>query len=187
MKISLHVLVLFPLVMSSTIIYSQDSGIKYVQQNKYSVAVFAGEYGYDAGIGFEIGSPTFSNNRLCLRLKGNVIWLEQYKAKYDRWAKYRCVGASIVYNFVSIENCRVFVEGGPLVIFPDKRYSLKNSYQGFTAAAGLEIFVLNSSSLDMCYYFSVGGIYSEAIAETLENQPKYGRGFVFTNGFRFYF
>jgi hypothetical protein len=94
---------------------------------------------------------------------------------------------SITYNFVSVERCRVFVESGPLLILPDKRFSTRTSYQGFHSSVGVEMFVLNTSPASMYYYFSTGVAYSNAVAENLENHAKFGKGFIFNNGFRFYF
>jgi hypothetical protein len=173
--------------LSANSIYAQEADSGHLQRNRYSFAVFAGGIGYDVGVGAEIGSPSFSNNRICVRLKGNIIWFEQYKVDFEHWAKYRSVNASIVYNFINVDRCIVFVEAGPLIILPDKRLSKKNAYQGANASVGIEMFVLNSDSFNMCYYFSTGVTYSKATADNLENHPRYGNGFVFSNGFRFYF
>jgi hypothetical protein len=157
------------------------------QHKQYSIGVFAGEFGYDAGIGAEVGSPAFLNSKkLAVRVKGSINWLECSKADYDQWAKYKTVSASLVYNFMNIERCRVFAEAGPALILPDERFSKKTSYSGINVSTGLEMFVLNTTSLNMCYYFSLGIAYSKATAESLENQPRFGKG-VFANGFRFYF
>jgi hypothetical protein len=167
---------------------AQENNPAYPQHSRYSIGVFAGELGYDVGVGAEIASPAFSRNkRLSVRLKGGINWLERYKAGYGQWVKYKSVGASLVYNFISIERCRMFAEGGPFIILPDRRFSKKTFYHGLNTSAGLEMFVINTSSLNMCYYFSLGIAYSKAAAESLESQPKFGTGFVFSNGFRFYF
>jgi hypothetical protein len=183
----LCLLIFVILAFSANIIFAQESDSGHLQRNRYSVAVFAGEFGYDIGIGAEIGSPSFSNNRICVRLKGNIIWFEQYKVDLGHWAKYRSVNASIVYNFINVDRCIVFVETGPLIILLDKRLSKKSAYQGATASVGIEMFVLSSDSFNMCYYFSTGVTYSKATADNLENHPRYGNGFSFGNGFRFYF
>jgi hypothetical protein len=185
MQIKFFALAILTSFLASVHAWCQDSG--YPQHNKYSFSVFAGELGYDAGIGAELGSPSFSNNKLCVRLKGNIYWLEDYKATYDQWAKYRSINATIVYNFMSMERSRIFIETGPFIILADQCFSKKTSHLGINAAAGLEMFVVNNSSLNMCYYFSLGAAYSSATADILENKPKYGDGFIFNNGFRFYF
>src|SRR5690349_10134790 len=144
LKVAIQYLILLLMLLNSTGTYSQDKGLSYPGKARCSLAVFAGGYGYDSGIGVEIGSPAFSNNRLSVRLRGSTSWLEQYKAAYDHWAQYKTVNASIVYNFTSIERCRTFVEAGPFVVFPDKRFSSETSFQGLTASAGVEMFVLSS-------------------------------------------
>jgi hypothetical protein len=186
MKMISRILMFAYLLMTAGSIYAQEKETTYPYRNGYSIAVFGSEFGYDVGVGAEIGSPAFSNNRVCFRLKGSINWLEQYRINETHWVRYRSIGTYMVYNFIRVDRCRVFVEGGPFVILPDKRLSKKNSYQGFAASTGLELFVLNSSSLNMCYYFSAGFAYSTATAENLENMPRYANGFVFSNGFRFY-
>jgi hypothetical protein len=187
MRKSFRILIVVYIALPSSMLFAQESNRVYPEHNRYSLGVFAGELGYDVGIGAEIGSPTFSNNRLSVRLKGGINWLEQFKADFDQWAKFKSLSATMVYNFVSIDRCRIFTEAGPFIILPDKRFSKKSSYQGFNTSAGLEMFVVNTSSLNMCYYFSLGVAYSKGKAESLESQPKFGKGFIFSNGFRFYF
>jgi hypothetical protein len=187
MRKSLRILMVVTIALHVYGVNAQENNSYYPLHNRYSIGFFAGELGYDAGLGAEVGSPSFSNNKLSLRLKGSINWLEQYKADFDRWAKYKSVSASIVYNFFSEDRCRMFAEAGPFIILPDTRFSKKTSYQGINTSAGLEMFVINTTSLNMCYYFSLGIAYSKATAESLENQPRFGKGLVFSNGFRFYF
>lgn len=59
--------------------------------NKISIGVSAGENGYNSKIGLELGSPTLIKDRFCINVKGNLNWLEQYKANYDHWVKYKTV------------------------------------------------------------------------------------------------
>jgi hypothetical protein len=186
-KMFLQSLMFYFLILPGTKLSAQENKDIYARQQKFSVAIFAGEYGYDVGIGAEIGFPQFYASRLSIRLKGNINWLEQYKANFDHWQKYRSINASLIYNFIRVERCRVFTEAGPIIIVAEKNFSTKRLYNGATASIGVEMFVLNYSSLDVCYYASLGAAYSGAIADKMESHPKYGNGLVFNNGFRFYF
>lgn len=153
----------------------------------FSVAMVASEYGYDAGLGVEVGSPGMLNNRVCFRAKGNITWFEQYKATYDHWATYKSLTISIVYNTLVIERSRFYFELGTYYTFPGENFSQKKSIQGITGSTGVELFVVAKPNFHMCYYFSGGYAHSRAYADKLENKPRYGNGFVFNNGFRFYF
>lgn len=153
----------------------------------FSFGLSAGNLGDDSGIGVEISSPTFCNDRLCVRLKGNAMWLEQYKAVYDHWASYKQIGVSFAYNFKVVERSRFFMDVNPYMIFPDTKFSDVRSVQGIACSIGVEIFVVNTSAYKVTYYFSAGVAHSNAHAERLEQNPNYGGGFVFNNGLRFYF
>jgi hypothetical protein len=153
----------------------------------YSLSIFAGNYGYDAGVGIEAGSPCIQNTGLCFRVKGTLLWLEQYKAVTDRWAAYRSLNVSTVYNIYTFERSRVYIELGTYFIFPDVKFSHRKSIQGVSGSTGVEAFITTNPNFHMCYYFSGGIGYIRAYADKLENKPRYGNGFVFNNGFRFYF
>lgn len=153
----------------------------------FSFGLSANEYGYDPGIGIEISTPGFFNSRLCVRLKGNITWLEEYKATYDHWAKYRSISAIIVYNFNSVEGMRVYSGMGPYAIFPGNKFSDSRMVEGVICETGVELSVVTTPAMRITYYFSGGLAYINAYAEKLENNPRYGNGFVFSNGFRFYF
>lgn len=174
------------ILISSVDLYGQDQKGLY-PRDRYSFAFFGGEFGYDAGLGMEIGSPSFFNNRFCIRVRGNVNWSEQVKADLNRWATYKSIGANLIYNFLSVDRGRIYIEAGTFIIVPNKTFSGKCCQPGLNVSTGTELFVINNSSLDIAYYFSGGIGFSRATAEKLENHPKYANGFIFANGFRFYF
>lgn len=152
----------------------------------FSFGVSAGNLGDDSGIGVEISSPTFCNDRLCVRLKGNTMWLEQYKSAYDHWATYRQIGVSFAYNFKVVEKSRIFIDLNPYMIFPDTKFSDVRTVEGIACSIGVEIFVVSTSTHKVSYYFSGGIAHSNARAEKLEQNQDYGGGFIFNNGLRFY-
>jgi hypothetical protein len=171
------------------VVLTTQQGLCQVNPNLYksfSFGVLAGEYGYDAGIGLELGTPSLFKNKICFRIKGTQNWLEVYKASYDRWAKYETVAISMVYNTLIVDRGRVYFDIGTYHIFPDKKVSNKTNVQGITSSIGVELFVVTNPKFNVSYYFSSGIGYIHAHAEKLENKPRYGNGFVFNNGFRFY-
>jgi hypothetical protein len=153
----------------------------------FSIGVLAGEMGYDSGIGIELGTPSIFNNSVCFRIKGNVSWFEQYKTVYDRWVKYKTITGSLVYNASISERGRIYFDLGAYFVFPNQKFSEVKVVQGITCSTGIELFLYTGSKLQSSYYFAGGIGYIKAYADKMENEPRYGNGFVFNNGFRFYF
>jgi hypothetical protein len=177
-------LLLFCVALLSSETKAQDRSLP---GNTFSVGISAGEYGYDSGVGIEVGTPCFGNIPLCLRLRATVSWLEWYKATYDHWARYESINVSMVYHFFTEERSRAYLETGTYTIFPDEKFSQRRSIQGIASSIGIELFLITKPKLNMCYYFSGGYAHIRAYADKLENKPRFGNGFVFNNGFRFYF
>lgn len=176
--------ILLPLAILLT---ENTSAQRTLPEDAFSVGVLAGEHGYDSGIGIEVGTPLILNTGFCFRIKGNISWLEDYKAAYDHWAKYRSVTGVLVYNTSILEGDRAYFELGTYLIIPNQKFSTSKSIQGFTASAGVELFLLAGSKLQTSYYFSGGIGYIKAYADKIESQPRYANGLIFSNGFRFYF
>lgn len=153
----------------------------------FSLGILGGEYGDDTGVGIEIGTPFLFNNRVSLRARANLNWLEAYKANFDKWVKYETLTTSLTYHALVVQRVRGYVEVGALFVFPDKSFSDKKARQGLTSSIGVELFVFTDPGLDVFYYFSGGYSLVKATAEKLEDRPHYASGFVFNNGFRFYF
>jgi hypothetical protein len=187
MKPTMRLITACLVMLSITEIHAQKETVLYPRKYKFSAAILAGEYGYDMSIGAELGSSPLLNDRLCVRLRGNINWLEQYKNADGHLSKYKSVGAYIVYNFLSADRSRINLEAGTFFILPNKNLSVPASVQGFSGSTAVELFIVNSSYLNLCYYFSGGVSYTKTSAEKLETKSKLGNGFVFNNGFRFYF
>ena len=169
-----------------TFLFENTSGQKAMPNGGFSFAASAGMRAYDSEIGIEIGTPSFFKGSVCFRIKGNLAWLESYKAAYDQWAKYKSLTGVMVYNMNMLERSRVYVEFGTYFIFPDDTYSNSRYVQGITGSLGVELF-FSPKTKRASYFFSGGFAYIDAIADKMEDQPSYGSGFVFSNGFRFYF
>jgi hypothetical protein len=167
--------------------YSQIDTNSYSHTDHFSVGLIAGEYGNDSGIGIELSSPMISGGPFCVRSKGIVNLLEQYKAAKDHWAKYTSLGVFIVFNTKLIDRSRVYFEVGTFSVIAEKKFADKKYSQGYGGSVGVELFIVNNEKLNLCYYFSGGFNYLRAHAEKLENKPLYGNGFIFNNGLRFYF
>lgn len=175
------IIVLF--LLSITLARAQD--VNHLSK-KYSVAVSFGQFGYDTGLGIEFGSPAFFN-RFHVRIRANKTWLESYNTVHDHWATYNLIGASMVYRVATIERCLVYTEIGVHAVFPSIKFSEVSHVQGVSSLLGVNLFVIYTPDVALSYFFSGGIGYTNAYAEKLERSPRYASGFLFTNGFRFYF
>jgi len=153
----------------------------------FSIGISGGEFSDNSWAGVEVSSPAILHNRVCFRLKGNLHWLEQYKARYDRWAKFSTLNPSIVIYTNISEHVRWYVDVGPFFIFPQNKISDTKYISGINAIAGVEVFIMQTKHTNLCYHFGMGAGFANASADKLENSPCYSNGLIFSNGFRFYF
>jgi hypothetical protein len=153
----------------------------------FSFGVLGGEYGYDMGIGLEVGTPSIFKNRILFRIKATRNWLELYQISHNRLARYETATVSMVYNTPLFEGTRGYLELGTYSVFPDRKYSDAKTYLGLSCSIGVEMIVVTTPNFNMSYYFSGGIGYAQAYADKLENKPRFADGFVFNNGLRFYF
>lgn len=151
----------------------------------FSIAALAGDYGYDTGIGLEVGTPTLMKH-WGFRLKGTKNWLEAYNAQFNTWAKYEILTVSMMYYPMMLQRARTYLESGPMIIFGDKKFTDQKLVYGFSSSLGVELFVFSDERTTICYYFSGGYAVVDAYAEKLETKPRYGQGFIFNNGFRLF-
>lgn len=157
-----------------------------VLARSWSLSVGAHEYGYDTGLGGELGSPSIINGRVCLRLKASAVWSGSYWAVHDRWVRYGLVEVMAVYQFRAIQRAKPYIEAGLINVFPSQKFSDIVSIQGLGLRTGAELFVFMNDRLHVVYYFG-GGLNSvNAIAEKMEAPSSYADGFTFTTGFRLY-
>ena len=167
------------------VIFENTSGQKALPNGRFSIAASAGMRAYDSELGIEVGTPSFFKGSVCFRVKGNLAWLESYKAVYDQWTRYKSLTAVMVYNTNMLERSRIYIEFGSYFIFPDQSFSSASYVQGITGSVGVELF-LSPTSKRVGYFFSGGFSYIDAMADKIEAQPGYGSGFLFSTGFRFY-
>ena len=158
-----------PLVLITAHLFAQDYSLP---DKNFSVAITAGEYAYDAGVGVELGTPCIQHTNLFFRFKGTVSWLERYKATYNQWTTYDALNASMVYNIFKIERGLGYVEVGTYFIFPGSKFSDKRYIQGFTGAVGIELFVVTKPNFNVCYFFGGGIGNIRAYADKLEDKPR---------------
>jgi len=173
--------------MLSTGGYAQMDSALLRRVSCFSLGITAGVQGSDTGIGLEATSRPLLGKSLLLRVRGGLNWLESYKAQTGDNITYPSFAAAVVYQIPHTERVRFYLETGPFVLVPSVKFSDRTSVTGVYITAGAEFFARCKPGLMLSYFLGGGFAYCDAIAEKLENQPAYGRGFVFTNGLRFYF
>lgn len=152
---------------------------------RFSLGFSAGELSDNSWVGLEVTSPIM-HHRISLRIAGSVHWLEAYKAQFDRWGTFSVISPAIVIYSDMYERSRWYMDIGPVFIIPQRRVSEKRIVSGVSTVVGIELFLVRGNS-NFCYHFGVGLNYANAYADRLESSPRYSNGFIFTNGFRFYF
>lgn len=151
----------------------------------FSLGVSAGELSDNSWIGVEVTSPIM-HHRISFRIAGSVHWLEAYKAQFDHWGTFSVVSPTLVIYSDMYERSRWYMDIGPVFIIPQRRVSQKRIVSGVSTVVGLELFLIRGNS-NFCYHFGIGLNYANAYADRLESNPRYSNGFIFSNGFRFYF
>lgn len=171
---------------AATCVFAQENLYprQYIQH--FSAGISAGQLTDNSWIGLEISSPMMSRY-ISLRVRGSIHWLEAYKAQLDRWGRFSMVSPTVVIYTRVDQRSRWYIDIGPMFIIPQYKISEKRLLTGLNAQAGMEVFLLKANNNGLTYYFSAGLHYAQAYADKLESSPRYSNGFVFSNGFRYYF
>jgi hypothetical protein len=167
--------------------YSQSQPAPTVEGNRLSAGISVGHYRYDPGVTVEFATRAILRQRLSLRVKGGVHWLEAYKAANYHWATYRTFAVGLVYNAELFERTRFYTELGMFAIIPDVKFSDRPFIEGIYQFNGLEIVLMSKDNVALCLYLGLGPAFINAHAEKIEGNPGYGNGVHFANGLRVYF
>jgi len=122
----------------------------------WSVGVVGGEQGYDPNLGLEATTRGLFNGRVCLRLRGNVIWMEAYKTYYGNWTAYHAMELLAVYQFPYIERVRPYVELGVIEVLPSETFSNLRRVDGLTGRFRDRDVYYGASRLSCCLLFRRG-------------------------------
>lgn len=172
-------------MLAGTLVFAQDNVYTW-QQVRFSVGISAGQLTDNSWLGLEVSSPVV-HRHFCLRLRSSVHWLEAYKAQRDRWGTFSILSPTVVVYTRVMDRSRWYIDFGPMFIIPPNKISEKKMVSGISALAGIEVFILRARNRGVAYHFNIGLNYANAYADKLESDPRYSNGFIFSNGFRFYF
>jgi hypothetical protein len=156
------------------------------QRTRFSLGISAGQLTDNSWLGLEVSSPV-RHRHFSLRLTGSVHWLEAYKTQRDRWGTFSILNPAVVIYTRVMDRSRWYIDLGPLFIIPQNKVSDKKLVSGISALAGIEVFILRTPNRGVGYHFNIGLNYANAYADRLDSDPRYSNGFIFCNGFRFYF
>jgi hypothetical protein len=174
------------LVASTFSVHSQSSITPLLNPRKFSYGVHFGQMADDPWAAIEVTSPALFRNNLFVRLRYATTWRETFKEQTEQWTGFTTLGGALVYNFKFMERTRIYEEIGFTGIIPDPMLPDKKLLPAAYELTGAEIFILQNKKAAWCYQFGVGFTHAQGQAEKRETKPYYFNGFMFTNGFRFY-
>lgn len=153
--------------------------------SKFAVGFQIGQYQQDFGLGLNISSPYFADNRVAFRLRGNIMWNEHLDPDgLSTWSNYSNLSIGIVGVGGQIGNSiRLYGEGGLIFLFPSSNFSSESAEMGGYGLFGFE-FYLNPHGT---YFIEIGGVGTGAREDKLASQAIYSNGLLIDTGFRIQF
>lgn len=144
-----------------------------------------GQHQNDFGIGLHITSPYFVNQKMAVRIKGNLIWNEHLDSSAEKsWSSYSNLSLGFVQSVAEINNfVRLYGEGGAIFLFPSSKFSSESIQMGGYGLFGFEFFI----DQHVNYFLEAGGVGTGAKADKVVGKPIYSNGFLINVGVRFQF
>jgi len=135
----------------------------------------------DFGIGLNFTSPYFANEKIAVRLKGNLVYNENIQNSITKWTPYSNLSIGLVGASGKIgDYIRLYGEGGILGLLPSNEFSSNQFEFGGYGIFGFEFFMNNTSN----YFIEIGGVGTGAIADKIVYKPIYSNGLLISTGFR---
>lgn len=173
-------LLLFIVFLSLTeSLFAQSSKIS----NKTALGIQLNQYQRDFGMGFNLTSPWFANQKIAIRTKGNIMFHEHLFDAETTWSPYVNATLGVSGNTGSVGNfIRLYGEGGVIGLFPSDEFSSESFEFGGYGLFGFEFFMSPRSN----YFIEIGAAGTGAKADELPNNPIYSNGMMISTGFRFH-
>ena len=152
---------------------------------RFGIGGQVGQHQRDFGIGINITSPYFANQKMAVRLKGNLVWNEHLNSNSEAtWSPYSNLSLGFVQSVAEINNSiRLYGEGGAIFLFPSGEFSSKSIQFGGYGLFGFEFFI----DRHINYFFEAGGVGTGARADKIVGKPIYSNGFLTNVGVRLQF
>ena len=141
------------------------------------------QYQDDFGMGVNLVSPYFVNQKIGIRLKANLMYNQNVIDGITEWIPYANVSLGIIGlgGYVS-ERIRLYGEGGVLLLFPPDKLSSQNVEVGSYGLFGFEFFFSDLGN----YFIEIGGVGTGAKADKIEASPIYSNGLTIGVGLRYF-
>tara|TARA_R110001592_G_scaffold78715_8_gene235949 strand:+ start:2231 stop:2773 length:543 start_codon:yes stop_codon:yes gene_type:complete len=174
-KFSLIMLVLIVSVITSSA-QAQDRVIN----NGFGFGFQLNQYQSDFGLGLNLTSPFFVNEKIAFRLRGNLMFNENIQNK-TTWTPYSNVSLGLIGVGGKIGDfIRLYGEGGFIGLLPSDEFSSKQIVLGGYGLFGFEFFMNKTSN----YFIEIGGVGTGAKEDKIATQPIYSNGLIISTGFR---
>lgn len=160
-------------------VHAQDSVIN----NGFGFGAQLNQYQSDFGLGLNLTSPFFANEKIGFRLRGNVMFNEHVQNATTTWTPYSNVSLGLIGVSGKIADViRLYGEGGIIALFPSDEFSSEHYELGGYGLFGFEFFMNKTSN----YFIEIGGVGTGAKEDKIATQPIYSNGLLLSAGFRMY-
>jgi len=140
------------------------------------------QYQKDFGAGLNITSPYFANDRVAVRLRGNVLFHEHLVNEGTTWTPYANGSLGFIGVVGYVGDIRLYGEGGVIGLFPSDKFASDGSKFGGYGLFGFEFFFRKNGN----YFVEIGGVGTGARADKVPNKPIFSNGLIIGTGFRFH-
>lgn len=169
-------------LLASTASFSQGSAMN----NGLALGFHLNQHQNDFGLGVNVTSPYFLENRLAVRLRGDMNWHQHINVSSNNttWSPYFnfSLGFIGVGGYIG-EHIRLYGEGGVIALLPSDDFSNESSHIGGYGLFGFEFFM----SPNRNYFIELGGMGVGATADKIPGEPIYSNGFLTNVGYRYQF
>ncbi len=154
------------------------------QPNTPGVGIAINQFQRDFGIGLNLVSPYFANNKVAIRAGANLQWLQHIKDNETTWSPYGSFQLGIRGRQPIIEDkIYLYGEGGSTVLLPNSNFSTEKTHWGGYGLFGFEFWATGKFG----YYAELGAMGTGAKADKLPAAPIYANGFTSSVGCRINF
>src|SRR6056297_3254991 len=148
----------------------------------FSMGMQVGQIQQDFRTGLNLTSPYFANNRVAVRMRGNLAYHQHSDGEHETWTPY--FGATIGMVGVAGEilgAMRCYGEGGIIGLIPNPDFSNEEFVTGGYGIFGFEFCFDGPVS----YFTEIGGAGTGASADLVPGEPIYSNGLIINAGVRF--
>ena len=149
----------------------------------FSTGLQLNHHQQDLGAGLSLTSPYFTNAKMAVRIRGNIMFHEHIDGGESTWSVYPSVTAGLIGVAGSIQDfIRLYGEGGVTGLFPSSAFSDDDFVFGGYGLFGFEFYMKENNN----YFIEIGGIGTGA-RSSADSAPFYSNGLLISTGLRMHF